>query len=777
MNTYYKSMLSPEAWLVHEPSFNPEKLQAYESLFTLGNGYIGSRGVLEEIPYDSLPGTYIAGVFDKSISQVSEIVNLPNPVDLRISIEGEKFDVKGMYVHQHRRTLDMRNGLLFRHSVLANSKKERFNYQSVRFISSDDRHIGAIEARIKPLDADCILTVQDNINISVRNKGVLTEGRKKHFQVKEVRNEHCINYVCSKTQQSNILCACATNLKITHKAGTYPGPDQSFDIRLKKNETLTLTKIFYINASGNISQKTLREKAVKHLRKSTAAGFDKLIKRHIAKFQGMWRFSDIEISGDTQSQKALRFNIYHMLIAAHPDTSDASIGARTLSGEGYRGHVFWDTEIFLLPFYIYNFPAAARNMLMYRYNRLDAARQAARGKGFKGALFPWESADTGQDETPRWHKDFDGTIIPITTQDYEHHIVADIAYGLWQYYCVTGDRKFMIRHGAEILFETARFWASRVERNSRRDIYEIKNVMGPDEFHGNINNNSFTNGLAQWNLHVAAGFYNYLNKRCPDAGRHIRKKINLKNAEPKKWQNIAEKIYIPFDRKKDIIEQFDGYFKKKDIQITHYDKYFMPEFPPDIPFSKVSGTQLVKQLDACMLLYLVPDKFSEQALKNTVSYYEKRTVHKSSLSPSINSIMNLRSGNKLKAYQYFLNAVGADINMHQGNVAEGIHAASLGGSWQAVVFGFGGISVQKNILSINPILPDYWHRLLFHMQWHGSILHIRITHSYIEITVIQHKNKKPVSINIAGSIAEIKNKKTVRIMLKGKSPCRQEKFS
>jgi kojibiose phosphorylase len=768
MNTFYKNMLSSEPWLIHEPAFDPEKLQAYESLFTLGNGYIGSRGVLEEIPYDSLPGTYIAGVFDKSISQVSEIVNLPNPVDLRIAIEGEKLDVKGMYIHYHRRSLDMRNGLLFRHSILANSRKERFDYQSVRFISSDDRHIGAIEIRIKPLDADCILTVQDNINISVRNKGVLTEGRKKHFQVKEVRNEHCINYVCAKTQQSNIFYACATGLKITHRGNTSSGPDQSFDIRLKKNETLTLTKIFYVNASCNISQKTLREKAVKHLRKSMSAGFNKLIEKHTAKFQGLWRFSDIEISGDTQSQKALRFNIYHMLIAANPDVVDVSIGARTLSGEGYRGHIFWDTEIFLLPFYAYNFPAAARNMLMYRYNRLDAARRSARMKGFKGALFPWESADTGEDETPRWHKDFDGSIIPITTQDYEHHIVSDIAYGLWQYYRVTDDRKFMINHGAEILFETARFWASRVEYSSSKDIYEIKNVMGPDEFHGNVNNNSFTNGLAQWNLHVAAGFYNDLVRRYPDSAKSIKRKTGLKDSEPKKWQKIAEKIYIPFNRKKDIIEQFDGYFKKKDIKITNYDKYFMPEFPPDIPLSKVSGTQLVKQLDACMLLYLLPDKFSEQALKNTVSYYEERTVHKSSLSPSINSIMNLRSGDKLKAYQYFLNAVGADINMHQGNVAEGIHAASLGGSWQAVVFGFGGISVRENMLCISPILPDYWHRLLFHIQWHGSILHIRITHSYIEITARQHKNKKPVQINIAGNIVEIKNKKCIHITAKGK---------
>jgi kojibiose phosphorylase len=755
MKNFFEHKLSPDPWLIHEPVFDPLKMQEYESLFTLGNGYLGSRGVLEEIPTNSSPGTYIAGLFDKSISQVSEIVNLPNPVDLRFSIEGEKFDLKGMYIHNHQRILDMRKGLLFRHSVLANSKKQRFDYQSLRFLSSDDKHIGAMRVYITPLDDDCILTVQDNINISVRNKGVLTEGRKKHFQIKEVRNEHSVNYISAKTQQSNVSFTCATSLQVRQRSKTFYAPDQSFDIRLKKNETLALSKIFYINACTGSSQVYMRKRAVRHIKKSAQIGFNDLLKRHVAKFSGAWRYSDIQISGDRQSQKALRFNIYHMIIAARADNKDVGIGARTLSGEGYRGHVFWDTEIFLLPFYIFTFPEIARKILLYRYNRLEAARRIARRKGFRGALFPWESADTGEDQTPRWHKDFDGRIIHITTQDYEHHIVSDIAYGLWQYYLATNDKKFMLRYGAEMLFETARFYTSRVSFDKKRNRYEIRNVMGPDEFHGNVNNNAYTNGLAKWNLKTASDLYNDLMKSHPRPLCSIQSRIGLKKDEPEKWLDIADRMYIPLNKKRNIVVAFDGYLKKKDITIKSFTKNFMPDFPSDVSFSTVSRTQLVKQLDACMLLYLLPDSFSQKVVKNTVAYYEKRTVHKSSLSPSINSIMNLRTNNNLKAYQYFLNSLGADIHMYQDNVAEGIHAASLGGTWQAVVFGFAGMSIKDNTLCFNPRPPDYWHRLTFFARWRDHLLHIKINRNRISIKSDMSGSSKPIPVRVSGRLYEM----------------------
>jgi len=770
MKSFFKDIIAQEEWLIHEKGFDATKMQEYESLFTLGNGYMGSRGVLEEIPYDSSPGTYIAGVFDKSISQVSEIVNAPNPIDLRITAEGEKIDIKGMYLHKHHRILDMKNGLLLRHTILANSRKERFDYKSIRFISSDHRQLGAMRIWVTPLDAPTILTVQDNINTSVRNKGVLTEGRKKHFQVIEVRGEKSINYVCAKTQETSILLACATHLTLAHNNREYSAPDQSFDIRLKKRETLTLTKLFYGRTSRHLSRRLLRHRSIKSLKQYGRLGFERLLKRQMLTFSRLWQFSDIRISGDSYAQKTLRFNIYHMLIAGNSYDNDVSIGARALTGEGYRGHVFWDTEIFLLPFYIYAFPEIAKNLLIYRYHRLHAAREIAKKKGFKGALFPWESANTGQDQTPHWHKDLDGSIIEISTQDYEHHIVADIAFGLWHYYLATDDKKFMSRYGAEILFEAARFWASRVEKNKKYNRFEIHGVTGPDEFHPNVNNNAYTNGMAQWNLKTAARFYSDFMKKYPARFKALSAKIALKPSEHKKWIDISDNMYIPISKQGNIIEEFEGYFKKKDIAIRAYDKHLMPEFPPDLPLSKVADTQLVKQLDCCMLLYLLPEKFDYRTFEATHAYYEKRTVHKSSLSPSINAIMNLRTGKKIKAYQYFLYSLGADLKMHQSNVAEGVHAASLGGSWQAVINGFSGMTMKDGYLSFMPRIPGYWHTLEFCLNFRGQRLTIKISHKDMSIGVKALKNKRPVKVEVFGDIYTVYPGKKIVALKKSKKP-------
>jgi len=768
MRSFFKDILSPDEWLIHEKGFDASVMQEYESLFTLGNGYMGSRGILEEIPYDTAPGTYIAGVFDKSISQVSEIVNAPNPVDLRIIAEGEKIDIKGMYLHEHNRALDMKKGLLARHTVLANSRKERFDYKSLRFISSDHRQLGAMRIWVTALDAPIILTIQDNINTSVRNKGVLTEGRKKHFQINEVRSEKSINYVCAKTQETSILLSCATHLTVSHGNREYSAPDQSFDIRLKKGETLILTKVFYGRTSRHLSRRLLRDRAIKSIKKYAKLGFDRLLNRQIKIFSGLWQSSDITFSGDSDAQKTLRFNIYHMLIAGNSYDSDVSIGARALTGEGYRGHVFWDTEIFVLPFYIYTFPKIAKNLLIYRYNRLDAARDIAKKKKFKGALFPWESADTGEDETPQWHKDFDGTIIEISTQDYEHHIVADIAFGLWHYYIATGDKKFMSRYGAEMLFETARFWASRVKKNKKDKRFEIHGVMGPDEFHPNVNNNAYTNGMAQWNLKVAAELCSDFIKKHPARFKVISAKIGLKPNEYKQWADISEKLYIPVSPRSKVIEEFEGYFRKRDVAIRTFDKDFMPEFPPNLPLSKVGQTQLVKQLDACMLLYLLSEEFDSEILKSTHAYYEKRTVHKSSLSPSINAIINLRTGNAMRAYQYFLCGLGADLKMNQSNVLDGIHAASLGGSWQAVVNGFGGMRVKDGYLSFKPRLPEYWRDLEFFLNFRGKQLNVRITHKDIRISVKALKNKRPLKVEVSGDLYTIIPGKSIVVSKKDK---------
>lgn len=763
MNKFFKDILSPDDWLIYENGFNPSKLNIYETIFTLGNGYMGSRGILEEVPYDSMPGTYIAGVQDKSLAQVTEIVNVPNPVDLRISAEGEKIDIKGMYVREHERILDMKHGILFRHSVLANSRKERFDYKSLRFISSHDKHVGVMKIWVTPLDAPNLLTVQDSIDVSVRNRGVLTEGRKKHFQISEVRSEKGTNYICARTQDTRISIGCATHLTVSRKGREYAAPDQSFDIKLEKGEELVLTKIFYMRTSRHLSKRRLRDTTLKSLKKNMKRGFEGLLLRHTKAFETLWKRASILITGDSDAQRSLRFNIYHMLIAGNPYDKDVSVGAKTLSGEGYRGHVFWDTEIYLLPFYIYNFPKIARNILMYRYNRLDAARRRAAARGFKGALFPWESADTGEDETPQWHKDLDGSIIPISTQEYEHHIVADIAYGVDHYYTATADQKFLNTYGSEIIFETARFWASRVKKNKKKKRFEILNVMGPDEFHANIDNNAYTNAMARWNLRAARRLYCDLKENYKKSFSSLARKIKLSEKEVRRWREIAEGMYIPMSKDKKLIESYQGYFKQRDIVITRLDKHFMPEFPPNLPLSKLQGSQILKQLDAVMLIYLLPHLFDKETAKKTIDYYEKRTVHKSSLSTPINAIMCLEAGNATRAYQYFLFALNADLKAKQSNTADGIHAGSLGGCWQAAVNGFGGMRIRNRNLSFSPQLPAYWQDMRFHIRWRGDLIFIDISQDSFNLHLRASRNKRPLEVEVYGRLYKVLPGESIKV--------------
>jgi kojibiose phosphorylase len=399
--------------------------------------------------------------------------------------------------------------------------------------------------------------------------------------------------------------------------------------------------------------------------------------------------------------------------------------------------------------------------LLYRYHRLDAARQIAEAQGFKGALFPWESAGTGEESTPSWHKDLDGSIIKIVTMEMERHIVSDIAYAVDNYYSATADREFMLRYGLEIMFETARFWASKVEYNQKNKLYEIKHVIGPDEFHKDVNNNTYTNAMARYNLKEAAKFFKMFKETNRGRLKKIMARIKLKNSEVRVWRKIAMRLKVPIYLRGDLIESFDGYFKKQDIEITQFDSNFMPVFPSGVNVKNVEKTQLIKQADALMLLHLLPDNFSFRQIKANYFYYDRRTMHKSSLSPAIHAIVGSQLGDKHKSYRYFLHSLNTDLKDIHRNTAEGIHAASLGGVWQAVIFGFGGMKVQKGRLCFQPRLPLTWEELKFKIKWHGHALSVFIDKEKIQFYFAARRKKDKIKLKVYGLLRELPaNQKT-----------------
>jgi kojibiose phosphorylase len=751
MKNKFNHLLSKRSWLIQEDAWKRHDITAWESRFAQCNGVVGIRGILEEVPSDSVPGTFIAGLYDKISAQETDLVNLPNPLHFKVSVNGEKLGMGSMDAASHARTLDMRNGILTRHTVFQDSRKKKYDYQSIRFVSMNNENLIVYRIFITPLDQTAQITIRHDIDIGVTNHGVLTEGNKRHFQIANVYQSQNHDYVCVKTHEKGTMIAFASSLICQVGSKEIVTGDPAFDIKLKKGQTACFTKIIALNPSRDPNAGLLERSTQVILSTALNQGFENLLRQHIRSFRAQWTTSDVQVSGTGEIQNAIRFNIYHMLIAGPRRTGEASVGAKTLSGEGYRGHIFWDADIFLVPFFIWTYPQIAKNMLIYRYDRLGPARELAKKNGYKGAQFPWESADSGEETTPKWAKDFDGRIIKVKTGDLEHHIVADVAYTVYKYYAVTGDDDFMVRYGYEMLFETARFWASRVQLNKKRKSYDIRRVIGPDEFHENVNNNAYTNFLARWNLLVAQRMFLKFKREHKLIHAALCKRLNLKIREVNTWGRIGNKIYFNV-RPDHVIEQFEGYFKKKRVRITTYDKHGLPDIPVGLDLRKIGTTQFVKQSDVIMLFQLFPKFFKRIAKQRNYEYYITRTLHKSSLSPSVYAAIGNEVGDQERAYGLFLAALLVDLEDVRGGLKDGIHGASLGGVWQTVVNGFGGLKLNDKIVVLEPNIPKSWRSLSYSVRWHNMDIHIKTNHRSLEIRTASAPRKLHLPILVNGHL-------------------------
>jgi kojibiose phosphorylase len=417
-----------------------------------------------------------------------------------------------------------------------------------------------------------------------------------------------------------------------------------------------------------------------------------------------------------------------------PDPCDSrvNIGAKLLHGEEYGGHAFWDTELFVLPFFAYVFPEVARNLVTYRYLLLDKAIENAEKNGYLGAKYPWESADTGDEECPAWTIDPDGTCYRCYVADYEHHVTAAVAYGGQQYARVTGDEAFQREMGLEILLQTARFWVSRMQYNKEKERYEILRVTGPDEWHEPVDNNAYTNHLARFTIETALDKLASYAQSEPDTHARLWAKLRLTRAELDAWREHADGLFL--QAQSGLIEQFDGYFDIPDAVITQWDENNMPVMPETNRGKRGSERKMLKQADVVMLMFLLPHQFDIQTQRVNFDYYEQRTMHRSSLSPSIHCIMGLRVEDTKRAYAYLERSAYVDIRNNQRNTREGIHAASAGGTWQAVTLGYCGMAVTPDgRLRFTPNLPDQWRRVRYSILWRGSKLRITVTHGGVEV--------------------------------------------
>jgi kojibiose phosphorylase len=737
--------LSTQEWLVEESDFQIAKLNFSETIFTVGNGYQGTRGSLEEGTKGERSGTLLAGIFDHHDSTVIDLVNAPSWLPLTLWIEGTRLDVQTCKLLEHRRVLDMRKGVLYRLALFEDAEGRRTRFESLRYASFSHQHLCGIHAQVTAENYDAEIMVESAIDGERFNLDRMPNyvgeqdfhpevkwekwAKSKHLQSVDSSVEADAVYLEMETMDTGHRLGYATALTIEGTEAQrktrieYERISEVLKFDARQGTTYTLDKLVAIYTSRDVASDKIQSSCLADLRVGMQRGFATRLQEHEDYWKTLWSDCDCVITGEAAATHALRFNIYHLLITANKHDPKVNIGAKTLSGEGYKGHVFWDTEIFMLPFFIYAQPETARALLLYRYHTMAGALENARANGFKGAQYPWEAADTGVETTPKWTAD---GAHRIWTGEEEIHITADVAYGVVTYLTATEDWQFFLDYGAEILFNTARFWESRLEYNETQDRYELSRVIGPDEFHEHVDNNVFTNWMARWNLQKAIEFYHLMKQDHNATLSRIAADLELRDEEVVRWGQMADKIFIPFDRAKQLIEQFEGYFKRKEVPITHWDENNMPTYPSGYDHFNADETTLLKQPDVIMLMYVLPDEFDDEVKRVNYAYYEQRTLHKSSLSPSMHSIMGIEVGDTEKAEQYFLRSAQVDLVDNQGNTEWGMHAASTAGTWMCVVFGFGGFRVKNRQMTFKPWLPEGWEALQFKLKWHGDTLSVTI---------------------------------------------------
>ena len=737
--------------LIMEDGFNPSREREIETIFSLGNGFIGTRNSLEEHHEISDVGTYIAGFYEKlPDDDYNELIKVPDWTKIEIFVEDNKLDLFNQNMIEHRRYLDLDHGVYIRDWLNLDEIGRLTNIRIMKFVSLSNKHEVCKSLTIKPENYSGKIKVRFAIDGSQINYGDLSP---------EIARKNGYIALSMNTEGSNKIVVISQTSEFIMNEDKIPQAD-FFKKNISYNRDYQ-NKIIYeewewiaqIDESSNINSLLSiytnangmdpKETSHKHIKNLNKDFFKKAYKQHEEKWKKRWNESKIIIEGDKIAQKWVNFALYHLIISGEYSGVFSSIPARSLSGQAYKGHVFWDTTMYLLPFFTLTKPEIAKDLLIYRYNTLPGAREKAKNEGYKGAFYAWESTDSGLEMTPSFGMLPNGEVVKILTGKYQKHISADIAYGVWQYWQVTLDEGFLVDYGAEIIFETARFCIGLLVKEND-GLLHTHDIMGPDEYHKSVNDNAYTNFLIQHNLDIAVKISDFLNEYDASKYEKLKKKINLGDSEINFWKEAKDNIYTDYDPKTKIFEQFKDYSNLEFIDVRDYEPRTAP-LDIILGSEKIEASQIIKQADVLMFLFLLGNKFPIDITRANYEYYNPRTAHGSSLSPSIYSIIAARSGKSNEAYKYFAQNATVDLNDNMGNAAGGIHIASLGGVWMSVVMGFAGLYIYDDGLLFDPHLPAQWHKIEFSILWRKQKINIEITKTNVTIKVDGFINV-PVSI-------------------------------
>ncbi|MGC8774335.1 MAG: beta-phosphoglucomutase family hydrolase [Chlorobaculum sp.] len=785
IDKWFDTGLEHEGWNLRYDSWSPKDERLRESLTTTGNGYMGVRGAFESgmTSAHHYPGTYLAGVFNKLPSEVhgqtvwnNDMVNAPNwlPIEFRIG-NGEFINPLEQKILSYRQNLDMRHAVMEREMVIQDTLGDITRIRSKRFCSMDNPHIAAIRYTIQPVNYSAEIEIRSTIDGRVQNRNVLRYNtlstdhleHVEHGRASEngpiflhVRTSHSKNDIVTHARTT---LRCGYHGKSVCEGAITSSPrwiSEHFKLEVTADRVCSVEKVVSIHTSRDAGHRDPVAAGRETL--ASAGSFDELLEKHREAWDKIWQKADMKIDGDRFTQMVIRLHIYHLVstVSPHNVNIDASIAARGLSGEGYRGHYFWD-EIYIMPFFIQHLPEVARALLMFRYHHLDAAREYARDNGYHGAMYPWQTADDGREETPTIHYNPKSGAWDPDLSCRQRHVSIAVFYNAWRYVHDTGDTEFLNNCGAEMMFEIARFWASIATFSPDNGRYHIEGVMGPDEFHEElpgsgkhgVKDNSYTNIMTAWLLEKAIEISQKLD---PSVMERLMEKIGIGHDEFMQWRDISGKMNVLIDQN-GILEQFDGYMGLKELDWEHYKLKYGNIHRMDRILKAENDSpdhyKVAKQADVLMTFYtLAPAEVCAileklgyhvadplRFVRDNYAFYEPRTSHGSTLSKVVHSIISsyLLNGHET-AWNWFIEALRSDIHDTQGGTTpEGLHCGVMAGTIDTVTRYFSGIAFHKDMLNIKPNFPSHWRRIETNLSFQKSWYRIVITPQSVSVTLTE----------------------------------------
>ena len=752
-----KTYIIPNHWSIIEEGFEKDNVTASESIFSIGNGYMGQRANFEETySGDTLQGHYIGGIYYPDKTRVgwwkngypeyfAKVLNAPDWIGMTIKIDGEALDLNKVKVADFKRELNMKEGWLKRTFKASFSQNKQIEVSSVRFISMTHKELGLIKYSIKALNFSGKLSWSSHVDGGIMNSDANYD--EYFWKVLDVKGDNDWAYVLSETFKTEFR-VCTAVKHAFHKNGKPMSPTldnfvepkkiiQNYTLDIAEGDTVTLYKYAAVTQSMNMAHDQLVSKAKELLAKADDLGFDKIFDQQKIAWAKIWETADIVIEGDVKAQQAIRFNIFQLNQTYTGEDDRLNIGPKGFTGEKYGGSTYWDTEAYCIPFYMSTKDKqVAKNLLVYRYYHLEKAIENAAKLGFTdgAALYPMVTMN-GEECHNEWEITFE-----------EIHRNGAMLYAIYNYINYTGDVDYITEYGMEVMIGVSRFWAQRVNFSEDKQQYVMLGVTGPNEYENNVNNNWYSNYLAKWCLDFTMEHIAKVKKEKPEDFNRIALKTNLKSEEIDQWKKVSDLMYFPKSEKHEVFLQQDNFLDKELIPADDITKGQRP-INQHWSWDRILRSCYIKQADVLQGMYFFENHFDQATLAKHFDFYEPLTVHESSLSPCVHSILASALDRIDKAYEMYLRTSRLDLDDYNQEVDEGLHITSMAGTWLSVVQGFGGMRNFDNKLSFNPIIPKQWKSYSYKIDYRGTTLEIYKDQNTFKVTNL---SKTPVEIWVNG---------------------------